>query len=368
MVNKIPISEPPVTLEDAEFLSKLIVEKQVSGRAPIVREFERLFSNNLGLKYSISCANGTSALHLAVRALKMKPGDEVIVPAFTMMSPIFALLYEGLKPVPVDVDTTFWNLQVEAIQKKMTSKTKAILVVHNYGNPANMPEIMEVARSHDLKVIEDCAEALGSSCCGMKTGTFGDISTFSFFANKLITTGEGGMVSTNCEELKDEIESLRDLCFGRQNKFLHTGLGYNYRMSALQAALGVSQLKRIDKHLEKIRLIAKWYNEALSNLDNIQLHKEPPNSVSSYWMYSVLVKSDKLDRDKVMMELSANGVETRPFFVPVTQQPVCHGIIENGSYPCAEFISKRGINLPSGLSLTQEDINTVSDLLRQVTA
>jgi len=363
---RIPISEPYVQQEDVELVSKILLEKQVSGKAPVVQDFEKKFAEYIGTKYAVACSSGTAALHLAVKALGITTHDEAITPSFTMMSPVFALLYERATPVLVDVDRDFWTIDPKHIEQKITEKTKAILVVHTYGNPAPMDIICEIARRHRLELIEDCAESLGSSYAGRRTGTFGSASTFSFFANKLITSGEGGMVCTNDERTAEKLRSLRELCFGKRNKFLHEGLGYNYRLSALQAALGLSQLSRINSHLERIRNIAATYSDKLANVGSLHIHREPPNSVGSFWMYSIMLRQSKPDREYVMNSLSKYGIETRPFFVPVHRQPIWPRVEGNESYPNSEFVSERGINLPSGLGLTDDEIQYICDNLRQI--
>lgn len=361
---KIPVSEPYVTEDDVEFVANVLREKQISGRAPVVHEFEDAFAGYLGVKYASACSSGTSGLHLAVKSLEMKPGDEVIVPALTMMSPVFALLYEGLRPVLTDVDSKYWTMDPKSIRQKVGKHTKAILVVHTYGNPVAMDEIRELADSYDLFIIEDCAEALGASFRDGKVGTFGDVCVFSFFANKLITCGEGGIVCSNKEDIAEDVRSLRDLNFGKKNKFLHQDIGYNYRMSALQAALGYSQLKRIDSHFSRARRIAELYNEHLSDITSLRLHQEPPETIGSFWMYSIVLEPPDLLREHVAGELAKNGIETRPFFVPVHQQPPCSDLFRNEAYPQSEFLSTRGLNLPSGLSLTEGEISYICDAIR----
>ncbi len=362
MNRKIPISRPSIDTSDVNFVAKILAEGQVSGRAPIVREFEDSFGTYLGTKHAISCCNGTVALHLAVKSLELAEGDEVVIPAFTMMSPLFALMYERLRPVLADVDAKYWITTPELIEDSITSRTKAILVVHTYGNVVEMDHVMEIASKHGLAVIEDGAEALGATFKGRKAGTFGDVSVFSFFANKLITTGEGGIVCTNNSEIAESIRSCHDLYFGKKNKFLHENLGYNYRLSALQAALGKSQLAKAEDHLAKIRSIARLYRESLIMSERIALHEEPPNVSGSYWMYSV-VMGKGLDRDVVSKILESKGIETRPFFVPAHQQPVCQEMFIGRSFPASELISARGLNLPSSLSLSPEDVHYVSESL-----
>jgi perosamine synthetase len=366
MKTRIPVSEPYITKSDVDFVSKILREKQVSGRAPVVKEFEAAFAKYLGTHHAMACSSGTSALHLAVKALGLRDGDEVIVPTFTMMSPILALLYERLTPVLVDVDRRYWVSRADQIMKKITSRTRAILIVHTYGNPAFPLEVSKIAKKNGLYLIEDCAEAMGATCDTRKTGTFGDVSTFSLFANKLITSGEGGLVCTSNDSIAERINGLRDLMFGKENKFLHEGIGYNYRMSALQAALALSQLGRVDLHLKKIRGIAKSYHDLLSTESGLQLHQEVPGSIGAYWMYSVLIGNSARTKG-VISELHQAGIETRPFFVPAHRQPVMKSF-KSGRFPVSDYISKRGINLPSGLSLKEQQIEYVCDCLRRALA
>jgi perosamine synthetase len=362
---KIPLFEPNITEDDVEFVKRILEEKQISGRAPIINELEKAFSNYLGVKHAIACSSGTAALHLAMAALGIGEGDEVIAPTFTMMSPIFAILYTGAKPVLIDADKNYWTIEPLEIERKISKKTKAILVVHIYGNPVDIKPILEVAEKHDLYVIEDCAEALGATYYGKKVGTLCDIATFSFYANKLITSGEGGMVTCKDYNIAEKLRSLRDLCFGKTNKFLHEGLGYNYRLSALQAALCFSQLKRIEEHLNKAKWIAKTYTEFLENINELYLHQSPSWGESSYWMYSVVVNSDRNQRNELMNFLAKHGIETRQFFVPAHRQPLLYSIENSNCYPNADFLAERGLNLPSGLTLTKDMINSCTKIIKR---
>jgi perosamine synthetase len=362
---RIPVSAPNILPEDADYVRSVLSENQASGRSPVVKQFEEAFSRYLGTKHAVACSNGTAALHLAVKSLGLREGDEVIVPALTMMSPVFALLYEGVRPRLVDVDRTHWVATPSAISKAVTKKTKAVLVVHLYGNPVEIDEVREMADRHGLFVIEDCAEALGATYRGRRVGNLGDASCFSFFANKLITCGEGGMVVTNDDEVGSKLVSYHDLCFGRKNKFLHESVGYNYRISAPQAALGLSQLRRIDEHLIRIRRIAGWYASSLRGVSGLELHTEPPNAVGSYWMYSVVVSGGQAVREKVAERLSKDGIETRPFFVPAHRQPACARLFSGESYPVSEYLSERGLNLPSGLGLTEGEVAAVCESLKR---
>jgi len=363
---KIPVSEPYIHPDDIKFVTEVLTKSEVSGRAPVVAEFEREFARYIGRKFAIACCNGTAALHLALKALSLSTPNEVLLPAFTMMSPVFAVMYEGARLRLVDSDKKYWTMDVDAVRKTIAKSTKCIMAVHIYGNSVPMDELCEIADERGIYVIEDAAEALGAQYKGRKVGSFGDISTFSFFANKLITCGEGGMVCTDDEEIAERIRSLRDLCFGKKNKFLHEGIGYNYRMSAIQAALGLSQLRRAEEHLSKIRAIARQYRQELEGLKGISLHEEPPFSVGSYWMYSIVLDNRSLRREEVMRALMRRGIETRPFFVPVHRQPICPEYIRSKRYPIAEYLSANGINLPSGLTLTEDKVQYVCESLKGI--
>ena len=361
----IPISRPNITDEDIRAVAATLSRGEVSGRAPVVARFESAFSDYLGTEHAVACTNGTSALHLALAALGLRPGDEVIVPDLTMISPVFAVSYMGARPVPADVDSRHWGIDPFDLENRLSNKTRAVLAVHSYGNPVDMDAILRFAKKHDLFVIEDCSEALGATYRGRPVGTFGQVGTFSFFANKLITSGEGGMVVTNGKRLAREIKSLRDLRFGRRSKFVHDGLGFNYRMTAMQAALGLAQLGRIEEHLQKARWIARTYAALLGDIKGLQAHTEPPGTTGSFWMYSVVLpkRASRRDRDILAERLAGRGIETRPFFTPVHRQPVYRGTVRGKGYPVSSYLSARGLNLPSGLTLTEDEIRTVGTAL-----
>jgi perosamine synthetase len=289
----------------------------------------------------------------------------VIVPDLTMISPVFAITYTGARPVPADVDRRHWGLDPPDLEDRLSDRTRAIVAVHSYGNPVDMDGVLRFAKEHDLLVIEDCSEALGATYRGRPLGTFGHVGTFSFFANKLITSGEGGMVVTKTQRLAREMRSLRDLRFGRKSKFVHDGLGFNCRMTAMQAALGLSQLRRVEEHLKKARWIGRTYAELLKGIQGLQATTEPPWGTSSYWMYSVVLPkgASRRDRDGLAQRLAARGIETRPFFTPVHRQPAYRGAVQGKGYPVSSYLSARGLNLPSGLTLTQDEIQTVGRAL-----
>jgi perosamine synthetase len=359
----IPISRPNITAGDVRAVAATLSRGEVSGRAPVVAKFESAFSDYLGAEHAVACTNGTTALHLALAAIGLGPGDEVIVPDLTMISPVFAVSYTGARPIPADVNRRHWGLDPSDLEKRLSDRTRAIVAVHSYGNPVDMDPVLRFAEEHDLLVIEDCAEALGATYRGRLLGTLGHVGTFSFFANKLITSGEGGMVVTNDERLAREMRSLRDLRFGTKSKFEHGGLGFNCRMTAMQAALGLAQLGRIEEHLQKARWIARTYAELLKDIKGLQAHAEPPRATSSFWMYSVVLprEASRRDRDGLAERLAARGIETRPFFTPVHRQPFYRGTVQSRGYPVSAYLSARGLNLPSGLTLTEDEIRTVGN-------
>jgi perosamine synthetase len=366
MKYRLPIHRPEITKEDIGFVSKTLGDAQISGRAPVVSEFENAFATFVGLKHAVAVSSGTAALHVALLACGVSRGDRVVQPCLTMMATAFAASYIGAGILPVDVEQDYWCIDQTQIPDAMKGKPKAIIAVHLYGNPARVDEIGEIARSRGTFLIEDCAEALGARLNDKQVGTFGDVAAFSFFSNKLITTGEGGMIATNNEEIAAQARRFRDLCFGKTNKFLHDGLGYNYRMSAMQASLGLSQLGRVEDLIRRKSKVAEEYNRELSGM-GIERHPERPNSFTLPWMYSILVprtsRTNNL-RDHVMQDLTDSGIETRPFFVPLHRQPVYAQEMEGLRFPVSEDLSSRGINLPSSLDLRENEISAVATTLK----
>lgn len=363
----IPIANPIFAKNTSKYLNECLKTGWVSSKGPFVERFERKFATYVGTKYAVSCTSGTAALHLSLVALNVGPGDEVITTAFTMISPVFAILYTGATPVLLDVDHMTWNMDVSQIEKKITKKTKAIIVVHIYGHPADMDPIMALAKKYNLFVVEDGAEALGSEYKGRKIGSIGHVSCFSFYANKLITTGEGGMVVTSNKNIAGTLGSLRDMAHSPRKRFIHMQLAFNYRMTNFQAALGLAQLEIVEKLLVKKRRIAYYYTQFLKHQEGLQLPAELSWAKNSYWMYAVLVKkSPKISKSVLQAALADKHIGTRDFFVPMHQQPalLSLGLFKNDRYPVAEDISKRGMYLPSGPHINRSEIKTVCDIIQ----
>jgi len=298
-------------------------------------------------------------------------GDEVIIPSFTMIATAFAVIYCSAKPVLVDAEPETWNMDVEKIEEKITDRTKAIMPVHIYGHPCDMDPIMKLAREHDLYVVEDAAEAHGAEYKGKKAGGIGDVGCFSFYANKIITTGEGGMVVTNDEEIAERAKSFRNLCFPKERRiYLHSEVGYNYRMTNIQAAIGLAQFERIDELAEMRRRNAHLYNEYLEDVKGVCLPVEKKWAKNVYWMYSILIEDEfGMSRDGLMKELEKKGVETRTFFIPMHEQPVFQNtglFLKGESYPVAEELARKGMYLPSSSGLKEKEIKYICDAIREI--
>jgi len=367
---KIPVCEPFLTGKEMEYVMDCLRTNWISSAGKYVNEFEQRFVEYIGCKYGISTTSGTTALHLALAALKIGRGDEVIVPAFTMIAPVFAVVYTGAKPVLVDADPETWNIDVNKIKEKITPNTRAIIPVHIYGHPCDMDPIMEIAEKYNLWVIEDAAEAHGAEYKGKKVGSFGHVSCFSFYANKIITTGEGGMIVTNDEKIAERARRLKDQAYSPERRFLHTDIGFNYRMTNIQAAIGLAQLEHIDEFVEMRRRNAYLYNSRLKDVPGITLPPEKEWAKNVYWMYSILIEENEfgMSRDELMERLKGRGIETRTFFIPMHQQPALLnlGLFKGERYPVAEEISERGLYLPSSSGLKEEEIEYICDIIREV--
>jgi perosamine synthetase len=363
----IPVANPDIGDEELRKVTEAVGSGWVGSKGTFVEEFERNFASYIGVKHALAVSNGTAALHLALLAVGIKPGDEVLIPDLTFVSPANMALLIGAGPVFTDVSRDYWCIDRENVRKKITSKTKAIVVVHLYGHPAKMDELLEVADEKSVPVVEDCAEAHGAEFKKRKVGSFGRVNTFSFYANKIITTGEGGMVVSDDKELAEKVQMLKDHGMRPEKKYWHETLGFNYRMTNLQAALGVAQLKKIDRLVERKRKIAKLYDELLGYKAGITTHPEMPWARNVYWMYSILVDAKKygMKRDDLMARLEGKGVETRPFFYPLHVMPVYDSIMKHSSerFPATELLSSEGMNLPSGPKISDEDIRRVADLI-----
>ncbi len=366
----LPVSTPSLGAQEIQYVTDALQAGEISGNfGRYLGRFEREFADYCGCSHGIATSSGTTALHLAVASLGIGPGDEVLVSTLTNMATFFAVLYQGARPIPVDIEKDTWNLNPVLLEPLITPRTKAILVVHLYGNPADMDPIIEFARRHKLYIIEDVAEAHGALYKGRKAGSLGDIGCFSFYANKIITTGEGGMITTNDPIVAEKSRSLRSLAFGVEHKFMHAEVGFNYRMTNLQAALGCAQLKRIEEVIENKRRVARVYADQLSGLPELQLPIEKQDTRSVYWMYHVVLRAfERKHRDLIMQLLAERGIETRPAFIPYNLQEVMirRGLTRPDLCPIANQIANAGFYLPSSPSLSQDDLRFVTDNLKDV--
>jgi perosamine synthetase len=359
----IPVNEPLLSGNESKYLTECIETGWISSEGPFVRKFEESMAAVAGQRHGVAVVNGSAALDVAVAALRIGPGDEVILPTFTIISCAAAIVRAGATPVVVDADTVTWNLDPSQLESAITPRTKAIMVVHIYGLPVDMDPVMEIAKSHGLKVIEDAAEQIGQvyqsrSGRNQMIGSFGDISTFSFYPNKHVTTGEGGMVLTSDDALADRCRALRNLCFGAKQRFVHEELGWNFRMSNLQAAVGVAQIEVLSQTLEKKRQIGAWYDELLKDVTAIERPmRRTAYAENIYWVYGIVLKEQvPFDAEEAMRRLASAGVGTRPFFWPMHEQPVLRrqGFFQGVECPVAERLARRGLYIPSGIALTRE--------------
>ena len=368
-MNFIPVNEPLLNGNEKKYLNECIDSGWIGSEGSFVKRFEEDISSYVGRKYATACSNGSAALDIAVGALELKEGDEVIMPSFTIISCAQSLVTHGVKPVLIDSDYQTFNIKVEDIEAKITPNTKAILIVHIYGLSVDVDPVLKLARKYNLKVIEDAAEMLGQDYKEKKCGSFGDISIFSFYPNKHITTGEGGMVLTDNKSLDNRAKSLRNLCF-TQDRFIHEEIGYNYRMTNMQAALGVAQLEQIDFMVKKKRWIGNMYNELLKDIPSINLpivKKEFCENI--YWVYSITLKdSYEKTAKEVMRELGEGNIGTRPFFYPMHKQPVFNkmGLFLDDELPNSEKLYEKGFYIPSGLALTENQIKEVSKKMHEI--
>lgn len=369
----IPINRPLFISDEKKYLARCIDSGWISSEGPFIKEFEEKFSKYIGRKYGIAVSSGTAALEVAMGTLGIKPGDEVIMPTFTIISCASAVVAYGGIPVFVDSEPGTWNIDVNKIEEKITKKTKAIMAVHIYGHPCDMDAVLKIVKKYKLLLIEDAAETHGAEYKGKKCGSFGDISFFSFYANKIISTGEGGMILTNNKRYFERAKFLRNLGFTKKKRFYHTEFAKNYRMTNMQAAIGVAQLKNIEKLIKIKRENAHKYEELLKDIKGLKIPIEKEWAKNVYWMYGiVLSESTGFSAERFTKKLEDAGIQTRPFFYPLHIQPVWKkmGIkMKKSACPVAEKISKQGLYLPSGLGLKKEEIkrvcSTIKILLKQ---
>ena len=364
-----PVSKPFITKKDIFAVNKTLKSGWISSSGTETKKFESEFSKFVDRKYSIAVSSGTAALEIAVKAVGIKKNDEVLIPNFTIISNALAVIRQQAKPVLIDCDLENWNVKIEDIEKKITKKTKAIIVTHIYSFPNDMDKILKICTKHNILIIEDAAEVLGLSYKNKKCGSFGDLSTFSFYANKQVTTGEGGMISVNSEKLYKKCNSLKNLCFGKINRFNHDDLGWNYRLTNIQAALGLSQLKNIKNTIRKKMEIGNYYYEKLKFNNNIQI-LPPFNSFSKniYWVVGILIKNKKMTALNLSKKLLKFGIETRPFFWPMHQQSIFKKLklFKNQNYPNSTYLSKYGLYVPSYLLLKKREINKISNVINKI--
>ncbi len=378
----IPVNEPLIAKHAQKYVLDCLKTGWVSSAGHYITDFEREFSRFIGSTYAVTTTNGTTALHLALASLGIGKGDEVIIPDLTIISCALAVIYTGATPVLVDVERRTGNIDPSCIEQKITKKTKAIMVVHLYGHPVDLRKVMKIAKKHKLLVIEDAAQAHGAMInmatsknnkpVWKRVGSIGDVGCFSFYGNKIVTTGEGGMVVTNNKAHCLKMRLLKDLAHSPSTRFLHEEVGFNYRMTNLQAALGLAQLEMVEPYIKKKRWMAKLYTRGLSNITSIELPVEENWARSVYWMYSIKVKADSpIHRDEVCLKLRQKNIDTRNFFLPIHSQPVMKKLgfsdkSQQRSLTVSEDLANRGFYIPSGLAITQKQINEVINALQTI--
>ncbi|MGG9972101.1 DegT/DnrJ/EryC1/StrS family aminotransferase [Ferruginibacter sp. SUN002] len=362
MSQPIPVNTPLLSGNELKYLTECIETGWISSEGPFITKFESEFSKYVNRKHGVAVSNGSAALDIAIKAVGLGKGDEVIMPTFTIISPVQSVVTAGAVPVLVDSDPVTWNMDVSQIEAKITDKTKAILVVHIYGLPVEMDAVVELCKKHNLLLIEDAAEMHGQTYNGKMCGSFGDISIFSFYPNKHITTGEGGMIVCDDQKIADKCKKLRNLAFEPNGpRFIHYELGWNYRMTNLQAALGLAQLEKINHHITKKREIGNAYQEGLKDLKGFQLPLSKTEYADNiYWVYGMVGETEQTSKT-MLAKLSEAKIGTRPFFWCIHEQPVFNqmGLFINEKYPVAEKLARNGFYVPSGLGLSNEEIQTV---------
>ncbi|HPN32010.1 MAG TPA: DegT/DnrJ/EryC1/StrS family aminotransferase [bacterium] len=355
--NFIPVSQPIFLGNEKKYLINCIDTGWISSLGKYISVFEKKFSNYCGVKYGVAVANGTVALHLLLKTLDINKNDEVIIPDLTFIATANAVSYTGAKPVMIDSDMDSWNINVDLIERYITPKTKAIIAVHLYGQPCNMKKILYIARKYNLLLIEDCAEAHGAEFDNKKIGSFGVGGCFSFYGNKVITSGEGGMIVTNNKKIFEKLLFLRDHAMSTKKRYYHSEIGFNYRMTNLQAAVGLAQLEKIDKILNLKNEIEKEYIENLADIGNIKFQKIFYDRKKICWLFSALVNENKTkNRNGLINHLLKNNIDSRPFFIPMTNLPPYYCKRKNSN---ALFLSKKGINLPSSINICESQIKYI---------
>ena len=364
----IPVNEPDLSGNEKKYLQECIDTGWISSEGPFVEKFESGMAHLCKRKHAFAVSNGSAALELAVKAIGIQPGDEVIMPTFTIISCALAVIRARAVPVYVDADLDTWNMQIDDIEPLINSKTKAIMAVHIYGITVDMDPLLKIAKKYNLKVIEDAAEVIGQTYKGKQCGSFGDISTFSFYPNKHVTTGEGGMVLTNDAQIAKKCESMRNLCFGKKNRFEHETIGWNFRRSNLQAAVGVAQLERITETLKRKRAVGHIYEYFLKENNNFKLPLERTSYCENiYWVFGIVCLRKNNDAKWCINKLKEKNIGTRPFFYPMHLQKSIKGIQkEKYNYKNSEFISDFGFYLPSSTTLSERDISNICCTINKI--
>ena len=366
----VPVDSPCFGKRELEYLMDCLESGWISSGGSYVSRFEAAFAERLGRRFAVAVCNGTAALQVAVDALGLGPGDEVILPSFTIISCVLAILRAGATPVVVDAEPDTWNMAVSQVEARITPRTKAVMAVHIYGLPTDMQPLLALTARYGLQVIEDAAQGLGIVCGGRPCGSFGTISTLSFYPNKLVTTGEGGMVLTDDTDVAQRCRSLRNLCFRSDRRFVHDALGWNFRMTALQAAVGLAQLENYESKLQRKRELGLFYTGALKSLSHVRLPPARSGTTENvYWVFGLVLEDHvPMDAVEVMRRLRLQGIETRPFFWPLHEQPVllARGLFNGERLPVSERLARRGFYIPSGVGLSQEQRVRVVDALHRV--
>ena len=370
MAEFIPVNEPVLDGNEKKYLNECIDTGWISSEGPFIREFEETFASRVGRAHGIAVCNGSAALDAAAAALDLKAGDEVIMPTFTIISCASAVSRLGALPVLIDCDPDTWNMDVSRIEERITPRTRAIMAVHIYGLPVDMDPLLELAERHGLDIIEDAAEMIGQTYRGRPCGSLGRISTFSFYPNKHVTTGEGGMIVTDDDALAERCRSLRNLTMKASRRFVHEELGWNFRMTNMQAAVGLAQLERLDEFVPRKRRMFGRYCDLLKDVEALQLPVERTDYAENInWVFGVVIRDGvPLDADEAIRRLGEKGIGTRPFFWPMHEQPAYRsmGLFTNESHPNAERIARRGFYLPSGLGLTDAQMERVAAAVKEV--
>ena len=365
----IPVSIPHISNQDIKSVNRVLKKGWISSDGPEVKSFEKQFSKKINRRYSAAVSNGTAALEIAIKALNIKKNDEVIIPNFTIISNALAVVKQNAKPVLIDCDLKTWNIKIDDLEKKINRRTKALIVTHIYSFANDMDKILKICKKHKIFLIEDAAEVIGLKYKNRLCGSFGDISTFSFYANKQVTTGEGGMISTNSFKLYNKCKSLRNLCFGEKQRFNHDDIGWNYRITNIQAALGINQLKRLNSIVKRKMEIGNYYFQQLSKNKNIYM--TPPNiafSKNIYWVVGIMIKNKKILASKIIKKLNNFGIGARPFFWPIHEQQIFKKmkIFPPGKYPNSSYLGRYGFYIPSYFKISNSEMNYIISIINKL--